>query len=178
VLGRPFKSRGQPSGNQDSSSLRLKTTRYSLRRALSLDSGDSCTHNPTSGKLKTGSLFQTLKPRRLTTAHKMHTGFATRTEYADCADRGISKLLITGHKEWFNSVPGHHISKQLAESRLALPVRSQSAIFRRDPLRFPATMMAKDLNSNCPSLSPLLSAAWLKIAASIAPAAAMRSSLG
>ena len=34
-------------------------------------------------------------------------------------------------------------------------------------------MMAKDLNSNCPSLSPLLSAAWLKIAVSIAPAHAI-----
>ena len=69
------------------------------------------------------------------------------------------------------------ILKNLAESRLAFPVRSQSAVFRRDPVRFPATMMAKDLNSNCLSLSPLLSAAWLKIAVSIAPAAAMRSSL-
>ena len=47
------------------------------------------------------------------------------------------------------------ILKRLAESRLALPVRSQSAVFRRDPVRFLATMMAKDLNSNCLSLSPL-----------------------
>ena len=47
------------------------------------------------------------------------------------------------------------ILKNLAESRLAFPVRSQSAVFRRDPVRFPATMMAKDLNSNCLSLSPL-----------------------
>jgi hypothetical protein len=41
------------------------------------------------------------------------------------------------------------IPKNLAESRLALPVRSQSAVFRRDPVRFLATMMVKDLNSNC-----------------------------
>jgi hypothetical protein len=47
----------------------------------------------------------------------------------------------------------------LAESRLALPVRSQSAVFRRDPVRFLVTMIVKDLNSNCLSLSPLLSAA-------------------
>ena len=47
------------------------------------------------------------------------------------------------------------IPKQLAESRLAFPVRSQSAIFRRDPVRFLATMMVKDLSSNCLSLSPL-----------------------
>jgi len=47
------------------------------------------------------------------------------------------------------------ILKNLAESGLALPARSQSAIFRRDPVRFLATMMVKDLNSNCPSLSPL-----------------------
>jgi len=47
------------------------------------------------------------------------------------------------------------IPKNLAESRLALPVRSQSAIFRRDPVRFLATMMGKDLTSNCLSLSPL-----------------------
>ena len=47
------------------------------------------------------------------------------------------------------------IPKDLAESRLALPVRSQSAIFRREPVRFLVTMMAKDLTSNCLSLSPL-----------------------
>jgi len=39
--------------------------------------------------------------------------------------------------------------------RLALPVRFQSANFRRDPSRFLATMMVKDLTSNCLSLSPL-----------------------
>jgi hypothetical protein len=38
-------------------------------------------------------------------------------------------------------------------------------------------MIGKDLNSNCLSLSPLLSAEWLKIAVSTTPAAAMRSSL-
>jgi len=41
-------------------------------------------------------------------------------------------------------------------------------------------MMVKDLTSNCPlaqsAFSPLLSAAWLKIAVSIASAATMRSS--
>ena len=47
------------------------------------------------------------------------------------------------------------IPKQLMESRLALPVRSQSAIGRRDPVRSLATMMVKDLNSNCLSFSPL-----------------------
>jgi hypothetical protein len=46
-------------------------------------------------------------------------------------------------------------SKNLAESRLALPVRSQSAIFRRDPVQFLTAMMVKDLNSNYLSLSPL-----------------------
>ena len=44
----------------------------------------------------------------LATAHKTHTGVAIRAVRADCADRGISKLLITGPAEWFNSVPGHH----------------------------------------------------------------------
>ena len=38
-----------------------------------------------------------------------------------------------------------------------LSVRSFSA-------RFPATMMVKDLNSKCLSLSPLLSTAWLRMA--------------
>jgi hypothetical protein len=37
---------GQPRGKQDYSSLFLRTMHYSLRRALSLDSGDGCTHNP------------------------------------------------------------------------------------------------------------------------------------
>ena len=39
---------------------------------------------------------------------------------------------------------------------------SQSAIFRRDPVRFLATMMVKDLNSNCLSLSPLSVRFWLR----------------
>ena len=72
------------------------------------------------------------------------------------------------------------ILKNLAESRLAFPVRSQSAIFRDDPVRFLITMMLKDLDSHClaqSAFSPLLSAAWLKMAVSMAPAAAMRSSL-
>ena len=93
----------------------------------------------------------------------------------------LLKLLQLKDMEGTNSVPGHHISKQLTESRLALPVRSQSAIFRRDPVRFLAAMMVKNLKIELPlaqsAFSPLLSAAWLKIAVSIAPAAAMRSSL-
>jgi len=50
----------------------------------------------------------------LATAYKTHTRFAIRAEYVDCADCGISNLLITKHAEWFNSVPGHHIFNQLA----------------------------------------------------------------
>jgi len=64
-----------------------------------------------------------------------------------------------------------------------LPSQSALSPLFFDEIRFGslATMMVKDLNSKCLSsqsaLSPLLSAAWLKIAVSIAPAAAMRSSL-
>jgi hypothetical protein len=47
------------------------------------------------------------------------------------------------------------ILKNLAESRLTLPVRSQSAVFWRNPVQFLATMMVKDLSSNWLSLSPL-----------------------
>src|SRR6266849_3764645 len=47
---------------------------------------------------------------RRTTAHKTHIEFAICAEQADCADHRISNLLITGHTESFNSVPGHHIS--------------------------------------------------------------------
>ena len=43
------KSRGQHKGSQDYGSPFLRTTRYSLRRALSFDSVDSCTHNPKVG---------------------------------------------------------------------------------------------------------------------------------
>jgi hypothetical protein len=42
-------SRGQHKGRYDSSWLFLRTMRYSLRRALSLDSVDGCTHNPKVG---------------------------------------------------------------------------------------------------------------------------------
>jgi hypothetical protein len=37
---------GQHRGRQDYGTLFLRTMRYSLRRALSLDSVDGCTHNP------------------------------------------------------------------------------------------------------------------------------------
>ena len=47
------------------------------------------------------------------------------------------------------------ILKNLAESRLALPVRSQSAVIWPDPVRFLATVMVKDLKSDYLSLSPL-----------------------
>jgi hypothetical protein len=40
-------SRGQHRGKRDYSLFFLRTMRYSLRRALSLDSVDGCTHNPT-----------------------------------------------------------------------------------------------------------------------------------
>ena len=70
------------------------------------------------------------------------------------------------------------VQKQLAESRLAFAVRSQSDIFRRDP---PDYDDGEGLKLELPlaqsAFSPLLSASWLKIAVSIAPAAAMRSSL-
>jgi hypothetical protein len=66
-------------------------------------------------------------------------------------DKVVLKRLASA----VNSVPGHHISKVLAESRLPLPVRSQSAISRRDPIRFPTTVITKDLNLNCLSHSPL-----------------------
>jgi hypothetical protein len=57
----------------------------------------------------------------LAIAHKTHTGFAIRAEYADCADYGISNLLITGHAEWFNSVPGHHHFKRLSGAEPKFP---------------------------------------------------------
>jgi hypothetical protein len=47
------------------------------------------------------------------------------------------------------------IPKDLAHIEPDLPVRSQSAIFRRDPVWFLAPMTVKDLNSNRLSLSPL-----------------------
>jgi hypothetical protein len=42
-------TRGQDEGMQDYRSLFLRTMRYSLRRALSLDSVDGGTHNPKVG---------------------------------------------------------------------------------------------------------------------------------
>ncbi len=44
-----YESRGQHKGRYDSSWLFLRTMCYSLRRALSLDSVDGCTHNPKVG---------------------------------------------------------------------------------------------------------------------------------
>jgi len=70
------------------------------------------------------------------------------------------------------------VLNNLAESRLALPVRSQSAIFRAGSGSVPGDDDGEELKDRiCLSLSPLLSAAWLKIAVSTAPTAAMRSSL-
>jgi hypothetical protein len=48
------------------------------------------------------------------TAHQTHTGLAICAEHANYADRGISNLLITEPGEWFNSVPGHHHSKDFS----------------------------------------------------------------
>ena len=87
--------------------------------------------------------------------HQAYINFENRVTTVTCVTTGISNLHIPLAQAGINSVPGHHISKTLAASRLALPVRSQSAIFRRDSVRFLATMMVKDLNSNSLSLSPL-----------------------
>ena len=71
--------------------------------------------------------------------------------------------------------------KSCTRGHLRVEHGSQSAIFRRDPVRFPGYDDGEGLNLELPlaqsAFSPLLSAAWLKIAVSIAPAAAMRSSL-
>src|ERR1700730_5663055 len=50
-----------------------------------------------------------------------------------------------GWRRRFNSVPGHHISKQLAESPVALPVRSQSALATGPRVGSVATMIVKNL---------------------------------
>jgi len=72
-------------------------------------------------------------------------------------------------------------SKNLADSHLAFPVRFQSAYFSARSGSVPAYDDGEELKIELPlaqsAFSPLLSAAWLKIAVSIAPAAAMRSSL-
>jgi len=53
ILPTSHESRGQHKGRYDSSWRFLRTMRYSLRRALSLDSVDGCTHNPTRRRLIT-----------------------------------------------------------------------------------------------------------------------------
>jgi len=53
-----------------------------------------------------------------------------------CCGRGNPKAGVGGSTPSLATI----IPKNLAESRLAFPVRSQSAIFRRDPVRFLATM--------------------------------------
>ena len=67
--------------------------------------------------------------------------------------------------------------KNLAESRLALPVRYFSAGFGSVPSDDDGEGLKRELPLAQSAFSPLLSAAWLKIVVSIAPAAAMRSSL-
>jgi hypothetical protein len=72
------------------------------------------------------------------------------------------------------------ISKQLAELRLAVPVRSVRRFSARSgsvPVYDDGERLKLELCCFQSAFSPLLSAAWLKIAVSIAPAAAMRSSL-
>src|SRR5258708_21528419 len=54
----------------------------------------------------------------------------------------LQQNVRKGWRRRFNSVPGYHISKQLTESRLVFAVRSQSATFPRDPVRFMASIMA------------------------------------
>src|SRR5215472_2341653 len=73
--------------------------------------------------------------------------------YCHIGNRGILGFLIHHdvnnlqlHNMWmrFNSVPGHHISKGLAESLLPFPVRSQSASVCR---------VAENRSQNCPCRS-------------------------
>ena len=110
----------------------------------------------------------------------MSPALATRLPDESCPSKFLRILVIHTEKAGVGgSTPS--LATTFQRTSLAfepdLPVRSQSATFRLDPVRFLAMMMVKDLNSNCLSLSPLLSAAGLKIATSIAPAAATRSSL-
>jgi hypothetical protein len=74
-----------------------------------------------------------------------------RGQVAQVVERSPEKAGVGGSTPSLATI----ISKQLAESRLAFPVRLQSPIFRADPVRFLATMILKDLNSNCLLLSPL-----------------------
>ena len=82
-------SRGQHRGNHDYSWFFLRTMRYSLRRALSLDSVDGCTHNPTicSSAIASSNLFtsmvdpcRTRLPGRRSKATGRLTATATRVQ--------------------------------------------------------------------------------------------------
>src|SRR5271167_1922016 len=69
------------------------------------------------------------------------------------------------------------ILKNLAHIRTRPPSPLSVRYFSTRSGSVPGHDDGEALNLDCLSLSPLLSAAWLKIATSIAPAAAMRSSL-
>ncbi len=51
--------------------------------------------------------------------------------------------------EWFNSVPGHHHSKAVSSFLTKLLSPLSVRYFSARSVRFLATMMVKDLNSNC-----------------------------
>jgi len=82
--------------------------------------------------------------------------------------------------EWFNSVPGHHHSKELSGVASCPPSPLSVRYFSARsglPGYDDGEGVKLELHHAQSAFSPLLSAAWLKIAVSIAPAAAMRSSL-
>jgi len=80
------------------------------RYCVQIGKGFYTLHNAGGKKaILVATVLQTYESR--TTAHKTHTGVGFHVLRVLCVQRGISKLLITGHVESFNSVPGHHISQ-------------------------------------------------------------------
>src|SRR5207302_4427739 len=67
-------------------------------------------------------------------------GKQRRGQVAQVVERSPEKAGVGGSTPSLATI----IPKELAESRLALPVRSQSAIFRRDPVQHSQRRTAKE----------------------------------
>src|SRR5437870_12788648 len=90
----------------------------------------------------------------LTTAHKTHTEYDLPVLSDLCDHHGISKLLKTGHGEWFNSVPGHHVFNPcIRPKRCSCSILFQK--FRgRAGVCLNLTSPTSALGSSCPSGRP------------------------
>ena len=101
--------------------------------------------------------FGTVRSRSLCgwTTFWRDTSFTVSCTHRPAAESMLRSREPKGWRRRFNSVPGHHHSKELSGIASCLPSPLSVRYFSTRSGSVPGYDVAKDLNSNCPSLSPL-----------------------